>query len=103
MRIERRVLIVAAVAAVVGAACFACYQAGYQRGQQASTVAVAELFPFAVQADDKPNSELDEKAERERILACGLTEDEAACWILVSKSAAKFFELPKLHPMDDHE
>lgn len=103
MRIARRVLIVAGAAGVAGAVCFACYQAGYQRGQQVGTVAVAELRPFVVQADDKPTRELDEKAERERILACGLTEDEAACWILVSKAAAKFFELPKLHPMDDHE
>jgi hypothetical protein len=103
MRIERRVLIVAGVAVVVGAVCFACYQVGYQKGQQASTVAVAELPLLTVQDDDKPNRELDEKAERERILACGLTEEEASCWILVSKSAAKFFELPKLHPMDDHE
>jgi hypothetical protein len=54
-------------------------------------------------ADNQPKSEFDEKAERQRVLACGLTEAEADCWIAVANAAGKFFELPKLHPMDDHE
>ncbi|HVC98978.1 MAG TPA: hypothetical protein VND64_35265 [Pirellulales bacterium] len=102
MRIERRAL-VAVAAVLVGAVCVACYQAGYERGQHGKAFEVAGFIPNAAADDDKPNNELEEKAERQRVIACGLTEAEADCWVLVSKSAAKFFELPKLHPMDDHE
>jgi len=41
--------------------------------------------------------------DRERVLACGMTAAEADCWQAVAVAAGKFFELPKLHPMDDHE
>jgi hypothetical protein len=41
--------------------------------------------------------------DRERVIACGFTEAEADCWELTAKAAGKFFKLPKLHPMDDHE
>ncbi len=41
--------------------------------------------------------------DRDIVLACGLTEAEADCWELIGKAAGKFFELPKLHSMDDHE
>ena len=51
MRIERRVLFVAGAAVAAGAVCFACYQAGYQRGQQVSTGAVATFHRSAGQAD----------------------------------------------------
>ena len=47
--------------------------------------------------------EFDEKTERQHVLGCGFTEAEADCWILVAKAAGSFFELPKLHPMDEHE
>jgi hypothetical protein len=60
-------------------------------------------LPAVVRVDDKPMAEFDEQAERKRIIAAGLTEAEADCWVLIAKSAGKFFELPKLHPMDDHE
>lgn len=41
--------------------------------------------------------------DRDRVIACGLTDDEADCWELAATLARKLFELPKLHPMDDHE
>ena len=41
--------------------------------------------------------------ERETVMRLGLTEQEAECWELASSLAGKFFQLPKLHPMDDHE
>jgi hypothetical protein len=49
-------------------------------------------------ADDKAD-----KADRERVLAAGLTEAEADCWELVAKAAGAFLALPKLHPMDAPE
>jgi hypothetical protein len=44
-----------------------------------------------------------DKADRKRVMAAGLTADEADCWELTGKAAGKFFALPKLHVMDDHE
>ena len=41
--------------------------------------------------------------DRECIIASGFTDDEADCWELAATLAGKFFELPKLHPMDHHE
>lgn len=41
--------------------------------------------------------------DRERVIACGLTDDEADCWELAATLARKLFELPKLHQMDDRE
>jgi hypothetical protein len=52
-------------------------------------------------ADDMTKEQ--EKADRERVLACGLTADEADCWEWTAKAAGKFFDLPKLHPMDAQE
>jgi hypothetical protein len=43
------------------------------------------------------------RLDRERVIACGMTEAEADCWEVVAEAAGKFFGLPKLHPMDDHE
>jgi hypothetical protein len=56
----------------------------------------------ALAADSKSNDAL-EQAERQRVVACGMTEAEAECWILASKAAAAFFALPALHEMDQHE
>jgi len=42
-------------------------------------------------------------ADRKRVIACGMTEAEADCWEAIAKAAGKFFDLPKLHPMDDQE
>jgi hypothetical protein len=55
---------------------------------------------------DRPKTAMTDKdraLDRERVLACGLTAAEADCWDAVGVAAGKFFELPKLHPMDDHE
>ena len=32
-----------------------------------------------------------------------MTEAEADCWQAVAEAAGKFFDLPKLHPMDAQE
>lgn len=52
-------------------------------------------------ADEKEKDQ--EKADRERVIAAGLTPEEADCWEITAKAAGKFFALPKLHVMDDHE
>ena len=41
--------------------------------------------------------------DRERVIAVGLTDQEAECWELSALLAGKFFQLPKLHEMDGHE
>ena len=46
---------------------------------------------------------LDEKernADREQVVAAGVTADEAECWEAVADAAGNFFALPELHPMD---
>jgi hypothetical protein len=53
--------------------------------------------------EGKGTAKHDEQADRKRVIAAGMTEAEADCWEAVAKAAGKFFELPKLHPMDDHE
>jgi hypothetical protein len=68
----------------------------------AAAVALAGLTSPA-RADDSPAKEADEKLDRQRVLACGFTEAEADCWLLLNQMGAKFFALPKLHEMDDHE
>ena len=35
--------------------------------------------------------------DRERIIAAGLTEEEAECWELAATLAGKFFQLPPVH------
>jgi hypothetical protein len=77
----------------------------------AGVIAAAGLTPGAAADDKTPkgdgegkaNPEFDEKAERQHVITCGMTEAEADCWVLVARAAGKFFELPKLHTMDDHE
>ena len=64
---------------------------------------LAAMVPASASAEEKPNVESNEKLDRQHVLACGLTEAEADCWVLLGRTAAKFFELPKLHVMDDHE
>jgi hypothetical protein len=48
-------------------------------------------------------SEEEKKLDRQRVIACGMTEAEADCWELLAEAAGKFFRLPKLHPMDEQE
>jgi hypothetical protein len=69
----------------------------------AGVLALAGLTPAPAAADDKPQTAFDEQTERQRVRACGMTEAEADCWVLIALAAGKFLELPKLHPMDDHE
>jgi hypothetical protein len=66
-------------------------------------VALNGLTPGVASADDKTSVTEDEKHDRQRVLACGFTEAEADCWVLLGRTAGKFLELPKLHVMDDHE
>ncbi len=51
------------------------------------------------QQDNSPEPSDDHK----RVVAAGMTEDEATCWDAVADAAGKFFALPELHPMDAHE
>jgi hypothetical protein len=84
-----------------------------------AAVGVLAMTGFAhAEQDEKPKSEMlkegkrkltpkeeeqSAEADRKRVIACGMTEAEADCWEAIAKAAGKFFELPKLHPMDDHE
>ena len=64
---------------------------------------LAGVTSNAIAADDSPSVDSQEQAERTRVIACGLTETEADCWIHASKAAAIFFQLPELHELDKHE
>jgi hypothetical protein len=65
---------------------------------------VALLGPVAdARAAKDKKTEQALKAERQHVIACGFTEAEADCWELTAQAAGKFFKLPKLHPMDQHE
>ena len=72
-------------------------------GAMAGAMAFAGLTPGVASAQDQPNAEFDEEAERQRVMACGLNEEEEACWVAVADAAGSFFDLPTLHPMDGHE
>jgi len=77
----------------------------------AATAGVAALAAADEKKDEKPKEEKprtamtdkDRALDRERVIACGMTEAEADCWQAVAEAAGKFFDLPKLHVMDDHE
>jgi hypothetical protein len=43
------------------------------------------------------------EADKKRVMACGFTEAEANCWNAVNEACTQYFNLPKLHVMDDHE
>jgi hypothetical protein len=64
-------------------------------------LAAASGFAIADEKKDKDAKFLQE--DRKRVIAAGLTEAEADCWTAVAEAAGKFFDLPKLHVMDDHE
>lgn len=60
----------------------------------------ALLLPaVALARDDKKPAQSD----RDCVIAAGLTPQEADAWEAVATAAGKFFDLPKLHSMDDHE
>jgi len=54
-------------------------------------------------ADPAKPSAAPDPGDKDRVKACGLTEAEADCWEAVAAAAGKFFGLPKMHPMDEHE
>lgn len=69
-----------------------------------ASVPAVSVSAVAAAAQEPPKAkDTPEQADRQRVLACGLTDAEADCWELAGKLAGKFFGLPKLHPMDDHE
>lgn len=53
--------------------------------------------------DEKKKAEFDASGDKRRVMAAGMTEAEADCWAATADAAGKFFNLPKLHAMDDHE
>ena len=72
----------------------------------AGAVALAAADAAGQQAageDEKAKRQGTDDAERKRVIACGLSEAEAECWLQTSRAAAAFFALPELHPMDGHE
>lgn len=71
--------------------------------QTASASAATWMLGAAHAADDKEKKQPDMDADRKFIMEAGLTADEAECWRLAAETAGKFFALPKLHPMDEHE
>ncbi|MBX9584659.1 MAG: hypothetical protein K2X87_30520 [Gemmataceae bacterium] len=54
----------------------------------------------AAPADDPPRPK---QADRDFVIAAGMTEAEADCWGLTARAAGAFFALPKLHPTDEAE
>lgn len=70
----------------------------------AGVVAAAEQLSSVAAAVDKDKDQSKPDApERERVMAAGMTEDEAHVWELTAELANKFAKLPKLHVMDEHE
>ncbi|WP_031466367.1 hypothetical protein [Sciscionella sediminilitoris] len=45
----------------------------------------------------------EERADRERVLAAGFTEQEADAWLLLNRAGAALIALPRLHPSDETE
>jgi hypothetical protein len=72
-------------------------------GTLAGALTLIGLTPTQATSQEKKKIEFDEKADRARVIECGMTETEADCWELIAKAAGKFFELPELHPMDKQE
>lgn len=42
-------------------------------------------------------------ADRDFVIAAGMTEAEAECWETIAKAAGQYFNLPEDHPMDRQE
>ena len=53
--------------------------------------------------DPAPAPKDRERADRDFVLGAGMTEAEAECWARAAETAAAFFSLPELHPMDRQE
>lgn len=71
------------------------------------TLAVAGTAPDLITAfglqKGADMSEEEKKIDRQRVIACGLTEAEADCWETLAEAVGMFFKLPKLHPADAEE
>jgi hypothetical protein len=65
--------------------------------------AAADLLAAPGAQIDVKRSDEEKKLDRQRVLACGMTEAEADCWEAVAEAAGAFFRLPKLHPTDADE
>ena len=87
----------AGAAAVAGLA-----PAGASADEQRAAAAAAAAAP-AQDLEAQPNIPGDPTVDRKRVLACGFTDAEADCWVAVNTACEKYFGLPKLHVMDDHE
>ncbi len=85
-----------AYAAAAGATAWTAAQGAVPAGQQKPEAAPQEKLKTTL--TDKERA-----LDRERIIASGMTVAEADCWELLAQCAGKYFELPKLHVMDDHE
>lgn len=66
-------------------------------GASTGLLDVAQPQLTAVRSDEE------KKRDRQRVIACGMTEEEADCWEMVAEAAGMFFRLPKLHPSDEGE
>jgi hypothetical protein len=76
-------------------------RAALQKATSASLLAA--LVPAApAQAADGPADPVP-KSERDRVIAIGMTEGEADCWMAAAEVAGKFFALAEMHPMDKQE
>jgi hypothetical protein len=50
-----------------------------------------------------PDEVADNKLDRDCVIASGMTEAEADCWVATAKAAKLFFDLPELHPTDKQD
>jgi hypothetical protein len=77
------------------------------RREALKSIAMATTVPdLWADQEKKPMGKMtaeDMKIDRQRVIACGMTEAEADCWAAVADAAGKFFDLPKLHPTDADE
>jgi len=44
-----------------------------------------------------------EEQDRQRVTTVGFTDDEATCWLLINRAAAKYLSLPEVHPSERTE
>ena len=63
---------------------------------------ITALVPAAADAAEDDKGDVGQE-ERDRVIAVGMTEAEADCWVLAANLAGKFFALPELHPLDKPE
>lgn len=65
------------------------------------TAPAMTLLVAAGTGEAKPDDR--KKSDRDFVIEAGMTPEEADCWEAAAQCAGKFFELPKLHPMDAQE